>query len=397
MANKYKEIQKLIDSIAATGKEQTIKLDADRGLVMRVGKTGRKVFYYYYKDYDRKWRKYKIGIYDKTGVTGYWLERAIDEADKLRLEFKIGKDPRKEKAKVKEKSKVKKKEEDLILRNYLDKVYYPYIKDEHKAWFHTKKIIEYNHADLMHKRIDQITNMDIDNFQRERKHGTDNFKPVGNATINRAISVLYVALCKAVKWELIPAHSVDKRKSLRTDKSAGKIFTDDDLDKLYSALDARKGYFPVLVRVLLNTGMRPNEVYCLKWGETVDLKNRQIIVKKEQAKTGIARIVPMNETVYKELCQWKKHKKAHETFVFPNRAKTGGIVRIQKSWIRLIKDAGLDWHRIYDCRHTVASRMLENGASLKQVASVLGHTNLATTEIYLHTTEQGKREAVNLL
>lgn len=389
MASKHKKIQKLIDSITTTGKEQTIKLDTSRGLVMRVGKTGNKVFYYYYKDYENKWRKHKIGIYDKTGVKGYWLDRAIDEADKLRLEFKAGKDPRKQKQAMR-------KKKNLILRNFLDNEYYPYIEVEHKACYFTKSAIEFNHQALMHKQIDKITNKDLDNFQRQRKQGSDNFKPIGNAAINRAISVLVAALNKAVEWELIPAHSISKRKRLKTPKSAGKIFTDTELKKLYDVLDTRKGYFPVIIRVLLNTGLRPNEAYCLTWNETVDLKNKIIMVKKEQAKNGIARIVPMNDATYRVLKEWKKQKK-HKVFVFPNPKKTGCITKMQKSWYRLIKDAKLGYFRIYDCRHTVASRMLNNGGTLKSVSAVLGHSSLAITEIYLHTTEQGKREAINLL
>ena len=392
MANKHKEIQKVINSITVTGKEQEIRLDTGRGLVMRVGKTGRMVFYYYYKDYKNKWRKHKIGIYDPTGVKGYWLDRAIDEADKLRLNFKKGTDPRKEK-------KIIQKENLLILRNFLNEEYYPYIEVEHKAWKQTKSIIEYNHTDLMDRQIDKITTRDIDKFQRLKKQGklkkNVQGKKAGNAVINRAIGVLVAALNKAVEWEIIPAHAIGKRKRLRTE-SAGKIFTDDDLNKLYMALSTRKGYFPVLIRVLLNTGLRPNEAFNLTWDETVDFKNENVIVKKEQAKNGIARKVPMNDAVYEVLCQWKKER-THKVFVFPNRAKTAGIVRIQKSWNRLIKDADLPHYRIYDCRHTAASRMLNNGASLKQVASVLGHSSLAITEHYLHTTEEGKREAVNLL
>ena len=48
-------------------------------------------------------------------------------------------------------------------------------------------------------------------------------------------------------------------------------------------------------------------------------------------------------------------------------------------------------------RHKFATDLLERGANIKQVQELLGHDNLATTEVYLSTTDQGKRDAINRL
>ena len=97
MKTKYRKLQKQLESIPVKtiikkGKqeavEQEIKIDGEKGLVLRIGKTGRKVFSYYYTDTDKIRRKHKIGLFDPTGVEGYWLERAVAEAEELRVNFR---------------------------------------------------------------------------------------------------------------------------------------------------------------------------------------------------------------------------------------------------------------------------------------------------------------------
>lgn len=61
------------------------------------------------------------------------------------------------------------------------------------------------------------------------------------------------------------------------------------------------------------------------------------------------------------------------------------------------KKAGLNGFHTHTMRHKFATDLLERGANIKQVQELLGHENLATTEVYLSVTDQGKRDAINLL
>lgn len=60
--------------------------------------------FYYYTDADNKRRKHKLGMFDPTGVDGYWLERAIAEVEELRVNFRKGVDPRTARIKDKKQS-----------------------------------------------------------------------------------------------------------------------------------------------------------------------------------------------------------------------------------------------------------------------------------------------------
>lgn len=398
MKPKYRKLQDHLESLPATGTEQEIKVEGEKGLVLRIGKTGHKVFYYFYTDTENKRRKHKIGVFDPTGVDGYWLERAAAKVDDLRVNFRNGIDPRKEKLNGK-------KQGVLVLRNFLDQEYYPYIEVEHRAHRRTKQIMEWNFDCFMNTRIDKITNRDMDKWQRLKKEGRlkgegldqpHGGKPSAPATINRASGVLVAAISKAVEWKLIEINQIKGRKKLKTPRTAGKFMTDDEIGRIYNVLDNKKGYFRVLIRLLLNTGLRPKEAFTQTW-DTIDFENRKIIVLDKYAKNGTERKVPLNETIYRMLKAWKEQK-VHDVYVFPNPTKTAPLTRVQKSWEKLLKDAELPHYRLYDCRHSFASKLANTGGiPLKVVSDLLGHSSIAMTEIYSHEDKDKMAMAVSTL
>ncbi len=258
----------------------------------------------------------------------------------------------------------------------------------------------------MNKRIDKITQKDMDIWQGKKKSGKlragkreqyRDGQPSAPATINRAVGVLSAAINKAVEWKLIEVNQIRGRRKLKTPRTAGKFMTDDEVACLYKVLDKQKGYFPVLVRLLLNTGLRPKEAMTQTW-ETVDFDNRMILVLDKFAKNGMARKVPMNNTVYELLKEWKAEK-VHDLYVFPNPSKNAPMTRAQKAWRKLLIAAEIPHYRLYDCRHSFASKLANNtgGIPLKVVSDLLGHSSIAMTEIYSHEDKDKQVYAVNTL
>jgi integrase len=70
---------------------------------------------------------------------------------------------------------------------------------------------------------------------------------------------------------------------------------------------------------------------------------------------------------------------------------------VRRAFVMACKRAGIDDFTFHDLRHTVASRLVERGADLVSVKNRLGHANLKTTEIYLHSSLGQMRRAVALL
>jgi integrase len=144
-----------------------------------------------------------------------------------------------------------------------------------------------------------------------------------------------------------------------------------------------------IVRLLLLTGCRFNEIAALTWPE-VDLARG--ITTLRASKTGM-RIVYLSEAAATELAGIERIE--NEPYVFP--AARGGrhYQGAQKVWRSIRKAAGLPDVRIHDLRHTFASTALAEGASVVVVAKLLGHTQLRTTARYAHLAADAVRDAAN--
>jgi len=67
---------------------------------------------------------------------------------------------------------------------------------------------------------------------------------------------------------------------------------------------------------------------------------------------------------------------------------------VQKSWLAICKAVRIAGLRIHDLRHSFASQLVSQGASLPLIGSLLGHSNPATTARYAHLFDDPQREAV---
>lgn len=84
-----------------------------------------------------------------------------------------------------------------------------------------------------------------------------------------------------------------------------------------------------------------------------------------------------------------------DEFLFPknNNESDAPIFQIHKLHQKTIKKLDLEF-RLYDCRHTFATRVLDNGIDLLTLASMLGHSNLNNVMRYAHPSETRKNEAI---
>ena len=135
-----------------------------------------------------------------------------------------------------------------------------------------------------------------------------------------------------------------------------------------------------LVQMLLDTGARYSEVAGLSWRQ-VDLVERTINLWR--SKVSNESVLYMTDRIYAVLKERSDHKD-HDEWVFANRAKTGPRPHSTGAIRKAMKRAGLDGFRCHDLRHTAASRLVQNGLSLQEVSSILGHTTLQMSARYAH-------------
>jgi len=204
---------------------------------------------------------------------------------------------------------------------------------------------------------------------------------ITNATLNKYIGIIRriirYNIDKDVKFEKLPE---DKRivPTLKQ-RTINRIFG------YYQGNSSRpemlRNY--VLFRLLLDTGLRINEALHLRIRD-IDFETSTIHVKV--TKTKMERYVFFTKTT-KQFLKKLISSKDISDYIFINY-QTKGILKvdnIEKVVYRLEKRLKLDEKiKPHKWRHTFATRFIKNGGNLEALRLIMGHTNLKTTQIYLH-------------
>lgn len=156
-----------------------------------------------------------------------------------------------------------------------------------------------------------------------------------------------------------------------------------------------------LVELLYATGMRVSELVSLPVAATRG-DPRMILIR---GKGGKERMVPLSPSARRALANWIAASEAvledgavQSRFLFPSRSREGHLTRHR--FYLLIKDiavaAGVspDLVTPHTLRHAFATHLLANGADLRSIQTLLGHADVATTEIYTHVLEDRLRDLV---
>jgi integrase len=131
--------------------------------------------------------------------------------------------------------------------------------------------------------------------------------------------------------------------------------------------------------MLLDTGGRYSEIANLKWS-AIDIEESTINLWRPKVRNES--IVYMTSRV-KAIFERRLETRLSTEYVFTN--SDGQPRGYAPQGIRSsFKRAGIENFKIHDLRHTCASRLVQAGLSLYEVANVLGHTDISTTQIYAH-------------
>jgi integrase len=138
-------------------------------------------------------------------------------------------------------------------------------------------------------------------------------------------------------------------------------------------------YLYPAVLVALHTGGRKNEVMHLRWRD-VDLT--QGVVRFMRTKNGERRAVPVAGAALASL-RTRGEGQRPDAWVFPRHDGLKPIL-IESAWQVAKRRAGLVDFHFHDLRHTAASYLAMSGASLLEIASILGHRNMKMVQRYSH-------------
>ena len=155
----------------------------------------------------------------------------------------------------------------------------------------------------------------------------------------------------------------------------------------------------LIIEMLYQTGARQAEILGLTDSD-IDLVQGQVRIFGKRKKE---RIVPIGESLVNQIKDYMAVRKEYEpTQAFFIRIKRNGVVEpMNKSTLynivraRMGEVSTLKKHSPHVLRHTFATTMLNNGADIRTIQSLMGHASLAATQVYTHTTFEQVRKAYN--
>lgn len=142
------------------------------------------------------------------------------------------------------------------------------------------------------------------------------------------------------------------------------------------------------VLISLYTGARKANVLAARW-EHVDLEGRTWRIPV--TKNGTAQTIPLEDAEV-EILERRRADSA-SPWVFPGIGASGHLADPKAGWARILERAGIADLRIHDLRRSLASFMVDSGASLPVVGKALHHQSQATTAIYARLSLDPVREA----
>lgn len=206
------------------------------------------------------------------------------------------------------------------------------------------------------------------------------------ATVVRYLAALSHAFTVAVKeWGWVDSNPLVKVSKPKEPRGRVRFLDDDERDRLLTACRASAGpdLYPAVI-LALSTGARAQEVLGLRWPQ-VDLGRR--VATLLDTKNGEVRVLPLAGPALALLRERSKVRRIDTDLVFPARRNPTKPIDLRTAFEAALERAGIADFRWHDLRHTAASYLAMNGASLAEIAEVLGHKTLAMVKRYAHLSE----------
>lgn len=211
---------------------------------------------------------------------------------------------------------------------------------------------------------------------------------------------LKAAFNKAIEWNYISINHFTKVKFPKLSKSFPVFISEDEL--LIILTNTPYQYLKDIFTVGFYTGLRLGELINMKWN-WIDFFQNQITVKCSnnfQPKSKKERNVPMSEKV-KSILINRFNLAVHqpgEVVFFRIEGRKLHKETISKQFKRAVRKSNLNENiHFHSLRHSFASLLVQKGVSLYIIKELLGHEDLATTQVYSHLQQQNLRDAVSLL
>ena len=294
---------------------------------------------------------------------------------------------------------IREKKQSLTFADFCDKRFEPWAKttfekSSPKTWLDFYRVglrAARNYKPLASLRLDEITSERAAEFAAFRQS-----KGLQVSSVNSSLRVLRRILRLAVEWgELSSAPNI---KRLPGERHRERVISPEEEARYLSAATEQ---LAAVATVLVDSGLRPEECYRLRWESITWANGRNGTFLVTHGKTAAARrVLPMTPRVRAILeTRWENAGKAIEGWIWPASTKSGHVEpgSLKKQHRTALRFAKVRPFVLYSLRHTFLTRLGESGCDAWTLARIAGHSSISISARYVHPSENAVLGAMERL
>lgn len=266
-------------------------------------------------------------------------------------------------------------------------------KNNKRSWKHDRFRVRVLLGAFKGKTLGEISPAAIERFKNQRQHSfTKRKRQRSPASVNRELELLSRIFSLAVRLGLAEINPCSRVSKFKLQNQRHRYLLPDEEPALLAQCIGSRKHLATMIPFAIGTGARKSEQLSLKVRQ-VDFFRSLIVFDK--TKSGRPRMVEINSEVRQILLELCKGK-GPDDYVWVNPATDGAYTDIKRAFTGACADAeihGLVWH---DLRATYGTRLGEAGFNAYDIAKLMGHANISTSQRYVRNLPVGAGEAVML-
>jgi len=248
-----------------------------------------------------------------------------------------------------------------------------------------------NYKTLANLSLDQVTSEKAAEFAAYRQS-----QGLKVSTVNSSLRVLRRILGLAAEWGVLQA--APQIKKLPGERHREHVVSFEEEAKY---LVAAAEPLASVAGVLVDTGLRPEECFRMRWEAISWVNGRHGTMLVTHGKTAAARrVLPLTPRVRAVLeARWESAKKPEEGWVWPAPTRSGHLEpsSVKKQHTKAIKGSNVRPFVLYSLRHTFLTRLGESGCDTWTLARIAGHSSIAISARYVHPSHDSVLAAMSRL
>ncbi len=218
-------------------------------------------------------------------------------------------------------------------------------------------------------------------------------KPYSPATINRYAASIGAVFTWCIHKRIVPkdwTHPCRGVQRLPENNEVVRFLsTEERIALLCTCRTSRWPKLYLLVLMGITTGARKGELMKLRWRD-IHFERQEALVLT--TKNGDRKVLPLVPTVVTELRKFHHHP---DNLIFASERRPDSAFNFVPRWQQALRFAKIKNFRFHDLRHSCASYLAQEGATLLEIGEVLGQRQVSVTKRYSHLTTQHKTKLIN--